>query len=547
MIKPGREHEAGVTALVLGPMLRYVGPGCATVWVETAAPCEVEVLDHRARTFTVAGHHYALVVVRGLPESGDTPYEVHLDGERVWPDPADGWPESRIRTRAATDAVRLAFGSCRVAGPLDDESSGVDALHALAEQMRFARPHTWPDELLLVGDQVYADENISPETRAFIESRRDTSVGAGHEVADVEEYTHLYRESWSVPPVRWLLSTVPSAMVFDDHDVRDDWNTSAAWRQQMQATDWWQGRIEAGLMTYWLYQHLGNLSPEDLAGNELYAALQAHDGDGEELLRDFARAADAESDGGGPTRWSYRRDLGTSRLLVLDSRCGRVLNPERREMFDEPEWAWFTDNLEGDYDHLLLATSLPYLLPPGVHHLEAFDEALAGGVWGERMAGLGEKLRQGADLEHWAAFGTSFACMTGALADVGSRPNAPATVTFLSGDVHFAYLAEAWFTARPEVRTRVYQAVCSPLRNPLPKAVSVGQRFASSRVAGRIGRGLARATRVAPPELTWRITGGPAFGNEVAVLELDGRSALLHVEKAVEGPALKHSFAKVLA
>ena len=43
----------------------------------------------------------------------------------------------------------------------------------------------WPDELLLVGDQVYADENIDPQTRAFIESRRDTSVGARSEVADV--------------------------------------------------------------------------------------------------------------------------------------------------------------------------------------------------------------------------------------------------------------------------------------------------------------------------------------------------------------------------
>ncbi|MGW1633884.1 hypothetical protein, partial [Streptomyces anthocyanicus] len=29
--------------------------------------------------------------------------------------------------------------------------------------------------------------------------------------------------------VRWLLSTVPSCMIFDDHDVIDDWNTSAAW------------------------------------------------------------------------------------------------------------------------------------------------------------------------------------------------------------------------------------------------------------------------------------------------------------------------------
>jgi hypothetical protein len=34
-------------------------------------------------------------------------------------------------------------------------------------------------------------------------------------------YTWLYHESWQDPEVRWLLSTVPSAMIFDDRDVRD--------------------------------------------------------------------------------------------------------------------------------------------------------------------------------------------------------------------------------------------------------------------------------------------------------------------------------------
>ena len=58
-------------ALVLGPLLRYVGEREATVWVETDAPCEVEVLGHTARTFQVHRHHYALVVIEGL-EPGES-------------------------------------------------------------------------------------------------------------------------------------------------------------------------------------------------------------------------------------------------------------------------------------------------------------------------------------------------------------------------------------------------------------------------------------------------------------------------------------------
>ncbi len=44
-------------ALVLGPILRYVGKDSATVSVETDARCVVEVLGHEERTFRVEAHH----------------------------------------------------------------------------------------------------------------------------------------------------------------------------------------------------------------------------------------------------------------------------------------------------------------------------------------------------------------------------------------------------------------------------------------------------------------------------------------------------------
>ena len=52
--------------LILGPLLRYAGTESATVWVETSGACEVEVLGHRADTFAVEEHHYALVLVESL-------------------------------------------------------------------------------------------------------------------------------------------------------------------------------------------------------------------------------------------------------------------------------------------------------------------------------------------------------------------------------------------------------------------------------------------------------------------------------------------------
>ncbi len=123
--------------------------------------------------------------------------------------------------------------------------------------------------MLFLGDQVYADDT-SDEMKAFIEQRRDPSEAPWYELQDYEEYAHLYRLAWDDPANRWLLSTLPSAMIFDDHDIRDDWNTSATWRAQMEATDWWHDRVVGGLASYWVHQHLGNLSPAERAADPLW-------------------------------------------------------------------------------------------------------------------------------------------------------------------------------------------------------------------------------------------------------------------------------------
>src|SRR4051794_11978790 len=115
--RPGKERCRGYTdrmpRLLIGPVLRHVGRTDATVWVETDAPCEVEVLGARERTWTVAGHHYALVTVEGLAPGSTTPYEVHLDGARGWPEDGSEFPPSRIRTPGRSRSFRIAFGSWR--------------------------------------------------------------------------------------------------------------------------------------------------------------------------------------------------------------------------------------------------------------------------------------------------------------------------------------------------------------------------------------------------------------------------------------------------
>jgi hypothetical protein len=489
-------------ALLLGPLLRHVDPVSATVWVETDRPCEVTVLGRRARTFRVAGHHYALVVVEDLEPGSTMPYDVRLDGAQVWPPARSSFPPSRIRTPGRSGAFRVAFGSCRYAAPSTvDVRDGIppDALDAYAARITETPEHEWPDALVLLGDQVYADE-LTPHTRRWLGLRRGEEAPADAQVWDFEEYTRLYAESWGDPQVRWLLSTVPSSMIFDDHEMIDDWNTSAAWRRGVTASDWWRQRIAGGLVSYWIYQHLGNLSPQELAENKTWQAVQGlgeGDDDAEPLLCEMAERADAEP---ATIRWSFVRHWGGARMIMLDSRAGRVLDEQHRRMLDDEE-------------------------PPAIHQLERWNETLNVRHEGRPLGRLAEKLRQAADLEHWAAFGASFERLGAALVALarGGFGRPPATALVLSGDVHHAYAAEL---VRPgRMTTRVHQLTVSPLHNQAPHPIQVGFRIGWSRWARALTTGLARLARAPRSELHWQKQAGPFFGNQLGELLLEGPRA----------------------
>src|SRR5699024_10220112 len=270
--------------LVLGPLLRFVGRHEASVWVETRDAARVTLAlagrEWSAPTFRVEGHHYALVTATDLEPGATHEYTVRIDDELVWPLPDSPFPPSSVTTAAPARRTTLAFGSCRTSVPHDAEhhaSHGVDALRTFALALAAGEAER-PGVLALLGDQVYADET-SPQMRDFIASRRDLEEPPGEESKDYAEYAHHYRLAWSEPALRWVLSTVPSAMIFDDHDIRDDWNTSWSWHREINRTPWWHERLVAGLSSYWVYQHVGNLAPEELAQDPVWQLLTPEEGE----------------------------------------------------------------------------------------------------------------------------------------------------------------------------------------------------------------------------------------------------------------------------
>jgi hypothetical protein len=533
-----------VADVILGPMLRDVGPTWATIWFEADAPCTVEVLGHRARTFTVAGHYYALVIIEGLAPGSTTEYEVHVDGERRWPSADSQFPPSSIRT-VDSGPVRVLFGSCRTAAPheppwtlemqFDPTGRGVDALRAHALRMLGQPTEQWPHLAVMLGDQVYADDS-SPATHERIKLRRDNNPVEGlppELVGGFEEYCWLYHESWSPDVERWFFSVVPTAMIFDDHDMIDDWNISDAWVREIRQEPWWDDHIIGGLMTYWIYQHLGNLSPAEIRAEGMLAEL-GELADGADFLREWARASEEFTPVPGGYRFSFARRLGQVALVVIDARNGRVLEPGKRSIVDDDEWAWIVDHCENDARHLLIGTSLPAFVPAGIHDLQRWNERVCDGAWGRLGIRLGERVRRALDLEDWPAFGRSFDALVALLADLGSanRPSPPATISVLSGDIHFSYHSVLHFPVSTPVASCVHQVVNSPLRNALRPFERNAMRVATSRVGALIARGLRRATGGRRPALDWDLDHGPFFDNCVGMLTFEGDAATVRLERA---------------
>ncbi len=134
--------------LVIGPLLRYVSADEATIWVETNGPCTVKVTlddgpESSADTWSVHGHHFAIVMIEGLEGGKIYPYRVELDGTECWP-VDDGFPHSVIRPPSRDDRLRVTFGSCRRTAPFDRRLAGLQSSMSSSSKRSFAIRMTPP-------------------------------------------------------------------------------------------------------------------------------------------------------------------------------------------------------------------------------------------------------------------------------------------------------------------------------------------------------------------------------------------------------------------
>lgn len=158
-----------------------------------------------------------VTVFKGLAAATEYEYQigclvVDLDFKDLEGHHEYDWTEahrSSFKTAAdgPTDTRSFVFGSCRyflkVFGGLFWETKGDRTFRSVLEQIDDGRQ---VDFTLMLGDQIYADDLnfVLPDSK-------------------VDQFFERYRQAFSQPHMRRLMSRVPTYMTLDDHEIENDW------------------------------------------------------------------------------------------------------------------------------------------------------------------------------------------------------------------------------------------------------------------------------------------------------------------------------------
>jgi hypothetical protein len=488
--------------ILCGPLLRHTGPTTAVIWLETDEHAEITV-----DLWPLVGSHPVPISVSRFPvRIGESyfvwvpcrfllpglwyRYEIRARGEDgastvLWP--RSNWPlPSLFRTLPGHPAerLRLAFGSCRGGFPKDDPRAwreGVDALDSYAALLERHLPSPeahWPHVLLLMGDQIYSDELSDALARRFRpDSDRLVPRAKNPTATTFSQYRAIYHEAWtSNDRVRWLLSCVPSFMIFDDHDVIDDWNISEDWRVERLRSPGWRRLLTSGLLSYWIYQGAGNLDPRQWGTDPRMRPLVPSWGNAElDLLPRLERLFSDYTTRRRRARWGFTVPVRGTSVVACDTRMSRRLTGSRL-ITNDTAWTEFVGEVKGQSARRVVVIAPgPVLAPRALHIIlsraaesiegdppsavgalvgaglgflvagppGAVVGALGGAVGGEVLLDhFMPQIIEHADAELWAAFPTSFNRMLSLLEDlhdgVGTRRKA--FVSILAGDVHHSHV-----------------------------------------------------------------------------------------------------------
>ncbi|WP_367254505.1 alkaline phosphatase D family protein [Pseudomonas sp. stari2] len=247
------------------------------------------------------------------------------------------------------------------------------------------------------------------------------------------------------------LAHLPSLMIFDDHDITDDWNLSAQWEETAYGHPFSKRIIGNALIAYMLCQGWGN-NPDvfsallektrrlSASGDNHYLDAQVQDNLIQELLR-FQN-------------WHFVLPA-TPALVVIDTRTRRW----RSEMaLKQPsgllDWEALSELQQELLDHpsAIIVSPAPIF---GVKLIETVQKIFS---W------CGYPLL--VDAENWMAHRGA----AQVILNIFRHSRTPGNYVVLSGDVHYSFVYEVLIRHR-KAGPRIWQITSSGIKNEFPKTL----------------------------------------------------------------------------
>jgi len=271
------------------------------------------------------------------------------------------------------------------------------------------------------------------------------TVDAKNQALHQQEVSALKQFIAGLAKVQRLLAHIPCYMIFDDHDVTDDWNLTAQWEQAAYQDPLAKRIIGNTLMAYWLCQGWGN-DPIRFKGDFWQKAdayqkspkIEQHD-DFIDYLYDFSH-------------WQYTLD-SSPKLVVIDSRTRRWRS---EHALDDPSGLMDWEAMCELQQELIGQQAIILVSPAPIFGVKVIETI-------QRVATLfGHPLA--VDAENWMAHPGSASTML----NIFKHPKTPQHFVILSGDVHYSFAYDVELRFR-HFSPKIWQITSSGIKNQFPQ------------------------------------------------------------------------------
>ena len=243
--------------------------------------------------------------------------------------------------------------------------------------------------------------------------------------------------------VRRVLAHLPVYMIFDDHDITDDWNLTRGWEEAVYNHPFAKRIVGNALIGYWLCQGLGN-NPQQL--HRLTEQALSHFT--EHGIEDHDKLIDLMLDW---DQWHYTLET-TPKLVVLDTRTQRwrsessLVKPSG--LMDWEALCDLQQELIGQQSVILVSAAPVF----GVKMIETIQKIFT--FFGKALV---------VDAENWMAHKGTASVMLNIFRHYKTPPN----FIILSGDVHYSFVYDIELRFRRN-SPKITQITSSGIKNQFP-------------------------------------------------------------------------------